>query len=349
MRVTIKRKMIGVIKIIALPVIVGIIFQILTKSIAGTNLINNMADMKALLRTLISSFCFALALNCNLTSGRMDLSVGAQMYMGCIFGGNIALSLGFGGMGVLLCSMIVGGLCGLLVGVLFVNLRILPMILGLGMTLVFECFSFASYNQQGLILYGKSGVGILSDIGFILFVAVMILLVMTYLFQFTAYGYKRKAIQGSQKLASEHGINIFTNCIQCYVLAGVLVAVAGVFDTAFKGNLQPVMGMSSNGTVFSNMVPLFLGIVLGNFVGNPVLGILMGSLSIKLMMQGLSKLSLENSVQNIIIYTLFLLFNIYRMNQDKIEYMGKRRKRIQAAKKMREENACLASMKEGEM
>lgn len=332
-----KERLLDTLKMLALPVLVGIIFQILTSSIAHTNLINNMADLKALLRTLISSFCFALALNCNLTSGRMDLSVGAQMYMGCIFGGNIALSLGMGGIGVLIGSMVVGGLCGLLVGVLFVNLRILPMILGLGMTLVFECFSYASYNQQGLNLYGKPGVNILSNIGFILMVALGIVLVVTYLFQFSAYGYRRRAIQGSQKLAADSGINIFKNCVQCYVLAGILVAVAGVFDTAYKGNLQPVLGMSSNSTVFSNMFPLFLGIVLGNFVNNPVLGILMGSLSIKLMMQGLSKLSMESSVQNIIIYTLFLIFNIYRMNQEKIGYIKQRRSRKKLALKTRKD------------
>lgn len=331
------RRLIGILKLIALPVIVFIVCEILTMSIAGTHVINNMADLKALLRTLLTSYCFALALNCNLTSGRMDLSAGAQMYMGCIFGGNIALTLGLGGFGVLLLSMVVGAICGLIVGIFFVNMRILPMVLGIGMTLIFECFSFGAYNQQGLMLYGKAGVGILSEVSFILIIAAVIVLVMTFLFQYTAFGYKRRAIQGNQKLSSDSGINIFTNCIQCYVLAGALVAAAGVFDTAYKGTLTPVMGMSSNGSVFSNMFPLFLGIFLGDFVGNPIMGVLMGALSVKLLSQGLSKLALEGSISNIIIYSLFLLFMIYRMNAHRIPYAKAKRARIQQAQAMRQQ------------
>lgn len=341
-----KNRLAGVLKLIALPLVVWAIFQYLTVNLASTSVINNVADLKALFRTLLSAYCFALALNCNMPSGRMDLSLGAQMYMGCIFGGNLALMMGLGGLGVLIFSIIAGGICGLLVGILFVNLRILPMILGLGMTFIFECFSFAAYRQQGLILYGKQGVDILSNIGFMLIVAVIILLLISYLFQFSVYGYKRRAIQGSQKLAADSGINVFTNCIQCYILAGGLVAIAGIFDTAYKGTLIPVMGMSSNGSVFSNMFPLFLGVVLGNSVGNPILGILMGSLSVKLMMQGLSKLALENSVQNIIIYSLFLIFNVYRMNAHKIEYLKQKRERIRVAREKRNNISAQRSLSE---
>ena len=251
-------------RLLVLPVLIWMICQILTKSIAGTNVVNGMADLKALMRSLLSVFCFCLALNCNMLSGRMDLSVGAQMYMGCIFGGNVALSLGLGGIGVLLLSMLVGGICGLLVGFLFINLRIFPMVLGLGMTLIFECFSYSAYRQQGLILFGKPGTSTLSNISFIVCTAAVILVALTVLFQHTSFGYARRAIQGSQKLAADAGINIFSNCLWCYFLAGILVSAAGIFDTAYTGTLTPVMGMSSNGLVFRNMFPLFLGITLGN-------------------------------------------------------------------------------------
>lgn len=322
----------NIVKFISLPLIVYIIMNVLDMVIAGTPVVSSMTDLKTLLRTGLTCYCFALALNCNLLSGRMDLSAGAQMFMGCVFGGNLALQMNLGGAGVLVLSMAAGALCGLLVGLLFVNLRILPMVLGLGMTLIFECFSFGAYNQQGLMLYGKPGVSILSDVSFILGVAVVILLAMTYLFQYSQFGYRRRAIQGNQKLAADAGINIFVNCVVCYVLAGALVACAGVFDTAYKGTLTPVLGMSSNSSVFSNMFPLFLGIFIGGHIGNPILGVLSGAISVRLLILGLSKLSLEGSVQNIIVYSLFLVFMIYRMNVDKIAYQKKKKERIRLAK-----------------
>ena len=324
-----------VIQTLAIPVITWAVCEIIDRALAGTGVITNIADVKALLRTLLTSFSFALAINCNLSSGRMDLSAGAQMYMGCIFGGNIALSLGLGGIGVLVLSMEVGAICGLAVGVLFVNLRILPMVLGLGVSLIFECMSFGAYDQQGLKLFGKPGVEILSNVGFILVVAFVLVAAVTYLFQYSSFGYRRRAIQGNQKLASDSGINIYTNWILCYVLAGSLVACAGVFDTAYTGGLTPVMGMSSNTQVFKNMFPMALGLLIGSYSQKPVVGILLGSLSVKLLTMCLSKLSMDSSMQNIIIYSLFLLLNIYRMNAYRFEYAKEKRARIQEARQMR--------------
>ena len=324
-----------ILKTLSIPLITWLICELIDRSLVGVGVITNIADVKALLRTLLTSFSFALAINCNLTSGRMDLSAGAQMYMGCIFGGNIALSLGLGGIGILIFSMIVGALCGLVVGVLFVNLRILPMVLGLGVSLIFECMSFGAYNQQGLKLFGKPGVEVLSNIGFILIVAFALVAIVTWLFQYSSFGYRRRAIQGNQKLASDSGINIYTNCIQCYILAGALVACAGVFDTAYSGGLTPVMGMTSNTQVFKNMFPMALGLLIGSYSHKPVIGILLGSLSVKILTMCLSKLAMDSSMQNIIIYSLFLLLNIYRMNAYRFNYAKEKKARIELAKQTR--------------
>lgn len=331
-QIKMKHRIKSILQTVSIPIIIWIIFHFIDTEYAGVSVITTIADVKALLRTVLTSFCFALAINSNLTLGRVDFSAGAQMFLGCIFGGNIALTLGLGGIGVLVLSMLIGMLSGLFVGVLFIKMRILPMVLGIGMTLVFETISFAAYKQQGLMLYGKENIDILSDVGFIIVVAVILLYVVTYLFSFSEFGYKRRAIQGNQQLASDSGINIYTNCVQNYALAGALVACAGVFDTAYKGTMTPVVGMSSNAAVFSNMFPMFLGMWIGRFSNNPVLGMLMGSLSVKLLTMGLSKLSMQSSMQNIIIYSLFLILQIYRMNAHKITYNKEKKERIKLAK-----------------
>lgn len=323
----------GAIKTIALPFAVWLIFQILDTAIAGVGVITTLADLKGLLRTVITSFGFAIALDLNLSNGRMDLSAGSQMYLGCILGGNLALQLGLGGVGVLVMSMVVGCLAGIVVGVVFINLRILPMVLGIGMALIYETLSFGAYNQQGLMLYGKPGVGILSNVYFIVIVAVLLLLILSYLYKFSKFGYEWHAIAGSQNLASDSGINIFSNCIKSYAIAGALVACAGVFETAYSGTLAPVMGMTSNGLVFKNLFPMFLGIWIGSFMKNNILGILIGSLSVKILTIGLSKLAVGVAMSNIIIYSLFLLLQVYRMNAYRIQYYKDKRSRIALAKR----------------
>lgn len=325
-------RMKGVLRMLAVPVAVYLIMNTIDLAVAGTGVISSMTDLRSLLRTVLTTFAFALAINCNLRTGRMDLSLGAQMYIACIFGGNIALRLRLGGIGVLLLSMVFGLICGFLVGFVFVNLRILPMVLGIGISLVFECISFGAYNQQGLMLYGKPGVGILSNMTFILVIAAILLLTMTFLFQYSSFGYKGRAIQGSQKLSSDAGISIYVNCVLSYTFAGALAACSGVFDTAFKGTLTPVLGMSSNGMFFGNMFPMFLGVWLGTRAGNPVIGVLCGSISVRVLTLGLAKLSMEGTVQNIIVFTLFLLFMILRDNMGKFAYEKKKQERIRLAK-----------------
>lgn len=332
--------LIRVVKTLAVPLVVWASMEIVTRMYADTSIIVNSADWKTLFRNLISSLAFALAISTNLSCGRMDLSLGAQMYAGVIFGGNVALSFGLGGVGILALAMVVGGLCGLLIGFLFIKLKILPMVLGLGMTLVFECCCFMINNQQGVIFFGRPGVEILSNISFIFMVSALLVLVTTYLFQFSVYGYRYRAIQGSQKLAQDAGINIYSNCVYSYIIAGVLSAVAGVFTTAYAGSLTPVLGMASNGKVFSNMFPMVLGIWIGNFCHNQQIGVLAGSLTVNILTLALAKLGLGMNEQNVIVYTLFLLFTVYNTNKSKIAYAKARKARIAQAKKLEVSQAC---------
>ncbi len=333
-------QLIGILKAVTVPVAVWLIMEIVCRIGANTGVIVSSADVRTFFRNMVSTIAFALAISTNLNCGRMDLSLGAQMYVGSIFGGNIALSLGLGGIGVLVCATIIGGLCGLLCGIVFVNMRILPMVLGLGMTLLFECLCFMINNQQGVILYAQPGVDILSNSTFIIFVVIALVLVSALLFQFSRFGYRYRAIQGSQKLASDAGINIFSNCVFCYLFGGMLVACAGVFITMYQGSLVPVLGMSSNSYVFRNMFPMILGAWIGGFCANTQVGVALASICVNLLMLALSKLGMSLNTQNVVVYGLFLLFIIYNTNKHKFTYRKAKRARIALAQQTREERAA---------
>lgn len=329
---------------ISIPFFVWLIMEVLNQSICGISTLNSTVDWTSLLRNLVMSFCFALGLNCNLPVGRMDLSTGAQMFLACIVGGNVALSLNLGGIGVLVFSMVLGMIVGAFTGLIFIKLRILPMVLGLGLALVYETISFSLYDQQGLLLFGKKGVSILSNYGFIIIVTLMVMAVMTFLFQFSSFGFHRRAIQGNQKLANDSGINIYLNAVLCYIAAGALVAIAGVFDTAYKSSLTPVLGMSSNATVFANMFPMAVGVWIAK-KSNPVIGILAGALSVQILILGLAKFTnvgMSDYMQTCIKYSIWLLFMVYRMNEDKLQNMKKKRARIALARETRAKRVALA-------
>ena len=185
---------------------------------------------------------------------------------------------------------------------------------------------------------------ILSNWGFIIIVTLLVMLVMTYLFQYSGFGYNRRAIQGNQKLAHDAGINIYKNAFLCYVAAGALVAIAGVFDTAYKSSLVPVLGMNSNSTVFANMFPMAVGVWLAK-KSNPVVGILAGSLSVQFLILGLAKftaIGVSDYMQTCIKYSVWLIFMIYRMNEDKFDHIKAKHARIALARKTRAQRAVAA-------
>ena len=78
---TLEYRIKNVIQLISLPLIVFVVMNVLDLSIAGTRTVSTITDLKTLLRTGLTCYCFALALNCNLLSGRMDLS---DVYGVCI-------------------------------------------------------------------------------------------------------------------------------------------------------------------------------------------------------------------------------------------------------------------------
>lgn len=160
---------------IALPVAVLIIMEILIGLFADGHVISSMLDFKNMVRGAGISAAIAFGLSMNLTSGRMDLSLGSQRVVATIVGGIVASKLGLGGAWVLLFAIIFGLIFGGIVGFLYVTLRIPPMVLGIGVACIYECIGFGLTDGVGLRLVGTKGVEILSNVNFTLAVVAGIL------------------------------------------------------------------------------------------------------------------------------------------------------------------------------
>ena len=142
--------------------------EVIAQIFTGSHVISSALDIRNLIRSAGISSAIAFALSMNITSGRMDLSLGAQRVAATILGGVVAESLGLGGIWVLIFALIFGTVLGAVVGVLYVTLRIPPMVLGIGMACIYECFGFAATDGVGLRLVGTEGVALLSNMNFTL-------------------------------------------------------------------------------------------------------------------------------------------------------------------------------------
>ena len=322
--------------VVSVPLVVGLIMEILVYMQTGGHLISSILDIRNLIRDLGVTAIIAFALSLNLGSGRFDLSLGAQRLVATIIGGNIAVRLGFSGVGLLLMAILIGLLAGFVVGMIFIVFRIPPVILGLGMAMIYESVAFAGSAGKGLQLFGVPNIEMLVDPNFTLIVLGLGTLFVFVLFTFTKFRYEMQAMRGSQKIAKTSGINVFRHVVICYTLAGGLVAISGVFSAAFTGSLAPVLGMTSNSAVIAMTFPMFIGTYLARRT-NIAVGIISGSLTIKLFGIGMTALQISNALNTVINMFLFIAFLAFLANQH-IPALRKREKaRIMEAKAKRKE------------
>lgn len=317
---------------LVLPAVVLIIMEVLVSTTQGTHVINSMLDIRNLIRSAGISAAIAFAFSMNLTSGRMDLSLGAQRILGTILGGLVANALGLGGIWILIFAILSGLLLGAIVGFLYVTLRIPPMVLGIGIACIYECIGFASTNGVGLRLVGTPGVEVLSDMNFTILVVVLLVVGMIVLMTYTRFSYRFRAVQGSQQIARSAGINVFANVVICYTVAGLIIAVSGVLDTAFSGSMTPSMGLTSTGTVMSHMFPMMIGCTFLSKYINQSIGIVSAAVAVRIFAMGLTCFNVSEAASSSINMVLFLAFLIWQANSWRLARARDDRKRIEEAK-----------------
>lgn len=317
---------------LALPVAMLIIMELLVTVFADGHVISSALDVKNMVRGAGIAAAIAFALSMNLTSGRMDLSLGSQRVVSTIVGGVVANMLGLSGVWVLVFAVIFGFIFGSIVGILFVSLRIPPMVLGIGMACIYECIGFVATDGVGLRLVGTDGVEVLSDMNFTIIVLAIIVVLMLIFMTYTRFSYKFRAVRGSQKIAQNAGINVFVNVAICYTVAGALVAVSGVLDTAFAGAMKATMGLTSNGTVMQNMFAMMIGCTFLSRYINQSIGIVSAAVALKIMSMGLTCFNLSDATSGVVNMAIFIAFLVFQANSYKFKQAKTDKARIAEAK-----------------
>jgi ribose/xylose/arabinose/galactoside ABC-type transport system permease subunit len=335
----IKTKLKNALITVAFPFSIWVIMEILCRINMGRHVFNTMLDVQNYVRNVGISVCTALALSYNLGHGRFDMSLGAQRMLVAIIGGNLAIKLGLGTPGIILFALFFGLVFGGIVGVIFVVTRIPAMVLGVGIALVYECIAFAGSASQGLQLFGATSAASLSNMYLTICVVLAAALFVMVIDRYTKFGFYARAIDGSQKIAHNCGINIFSHAVGCYTLAGGLVSFSGVFDAAFKGGMDAELGFASNSVIMTNCFPMFLGKFMSRWSSDAV-GIIFSTMTIRLFQTGLSVMKVSATGQQVFTMAAFLLFLIFRANESVFKEHNAKNVRIAQASAKRAQLAA---------
>ncbi len=326
-------------KMIALPVAVYVLFMVICR-LAGADKFGIETDLMAIFRNTVLTGMIALAVSYNLTSGRFDFSVGATLVLATIMGGSLALRFGLDPVSMLLLCMLFGAILGFVGGFVYVALRLPPMVVSLGIAMVYEAIGFMISNSEGVSFNNRNDMLIWAQSPYIFILCIVVVIILYILLNKTKFGYNTNSLRKGQEIAVVTGINEKTNTIICYVIAGALLAAAGVIKLSLVGTVQAESGLSSIAYIQNAFLPMFIGNILAKY-GDRNTGVIMGSLTQAIITSAFGALGIPSSGQNILNGLIVICFFAYSYNSYRIVEFGMfERKRAHAEKAINNEKSA---------
>lgn len=305
----------------AMPILVYLFFVILCAAL-GISGFSSWSNLQVVFRTMVYNSFITWAFAFNLGNGRFDFSIGSVMLLSTVIGAQAADRLGLGAAGMLLMFILAGMVLGLISGIIYVLLKVSPMVSSIGMTMIYEAFTYTLTGGDGIIMIGRNDLLVFATPLITYLLCAAGLIVVVFLSRYTLFGYHFRALGSGQAVSVATGINEKRNAVLCYVLAGVLMACAGIINFSVLGTCQPKTGLSSSSYMMNAFLPLFIGMALSRYTDNNV-GILVGALTQALITSGFTKLGMSSTLQsvlNAVIVLGFLFFeaNNYRIGERKL-------------------------------
>lgn len=241
---------------------------------------------KILIADIAVSVSCAMGIGLQFKSGRFDFSGGVIMLLSAIVSGNLARNMG-NSIPVFVISCL--ACCVLLsmgVAVVYVYGRLPIMIATIGMTLLYESVT----NQ----LFGGGGINLVNNLtlkkfstypGVLIPLAGSVLVYACYSYVSTS-GKQAVLLANNQKAAVNIGINEKRNVIISFLFSGLIFGFATMIYVTTGIHEASYSSLSTVGELFSNILPVFVGLYIGVFCGDTI-GIIMGSIAMCLMSFGL--------------------------------------------------------------
>ena len=316
---------------LGVPVVLTLIAVILS-AISGESLfeagesIGTLKNVMAFVKTIVLTLVAALALNSNLNSGRMDFALGATGILGALLASKIVPGLDtihniFAFMGL---TILFSAALGFVHSIIFIILKLPPIVTSLGMCLVYEGIAkvIAGSNNQVVIKSSAITSNFFLEPIIIIPILVLVMLIMSFAFCYTKFGYNKNALVYDQKISVDTGIKEIRNCIVCYILAGALIGLYQTIDLTGQSMIQIKTDLGSSSTVFKNFLPIFIGGIIAKY-NNQIVGLTLAVFSTSMLTLGMdaaTSIGFTADVQSLI--NGFSVFAVLVYMVDKMRFIN---------------------------
>jgi ribose transport system permease protein len=276
----------------------------------GRNLINITQQMSMLA-------VVAFAMTVVMAMGDYDLSVGSMATLSGIVAAVIFRETGSVALGVSL-AIAVGLIGGAFNGFLVSFIGILPFVATLGTLTIFSGFAFLL--SEGKTIFGgdipasfsgfaKGGIPLWSNGDQVLLlpnltvVAAIVLFFVWFMLQKLVFGRHIYAMGGSAEAARLAGVNTRMTRLAAFAIAGLGASIAGLMYAARVASANPTQG---SGLMLDAIAAVFLGMTISRHGEPRVINTLVGVLIIGVLSNGLTQLSVDSYVRDILVGTIII-------------------------------------------
>ncbi len=270
---------------LALPVAMYLIMMALCYS-NGKMYFGTWNMWKTLIVDIALSVTCAMGIGLQFKCGRFDFSGGAIMLLSSIIAGNIALKMGNNIVMMCVLCVVCCVVFSLLVAIFYVYGRIPIVITTIGFAMLYEAVTCLIYGSRGINIVSNMTLRMFSTYPWVIAPMVIAIAVYAFYSYCTVSGKQARLLANNQQAAVNIGVKEKKNVIVSYAFSGLIFGFATIIYIANAMHRAATTSMSTVGELFSNILPVFVGLIVGAFCGDTI-GTFIGSLTLCLMSWGL--------------------------------------------------------------
>lgn len=295
---SLKKTIRGVIISIVIPIAAFLIAKILAPDLI------RLTHLGSMLIQGIFSAILAWGVMCELKAGIWDFSVGANVLICEIVGGNLAKDLGLGVPGVIIFCALIGTLIGFIVGKIFIMAKIPSIIVSVGAMLLLESLSCIVYEGNG-VRFGTA-ILVMNTPPYNVIFGIACGLIAYFLYSKRPYGFHVRLVGNGIEIAKQNGINIDKTRIKIFMMTGLFCGFYGVMELGTSGVVTSKSNMASMGIVFSAIICVFIAMTIEKWV-NLIVGIYVGAVVASIIRLIILVTGGSNAFQQVIMATILII------------------------------------------
>jgi ribose transport system permease protein len=235
------------------------------------------------------------------SQGSTDMSMGSLLALCGTLGGLASLKLGIPGF--ILVSLLTGILFGAFNGVIVAYFKVPSLMVTLAMLIALR--AVVSYITNGQAVFLDADVIALDSLYIMLPAAVVLLIIMWYVFSYTKIGFFSRCIGENQEVGRFSGIAVKKYKIFAFALSGLMAGVTGILAVVKIGGVSPTIG---NFFELQIMTAMFVGgIPVTGGAGSKFYKIITGSFMLVFLQNGLTLCMVSAEISELIQGSILLI------------------------------------------